>query len=293
MSNDPLGPEAAALGFEAFEESRVSAKKVALVTGGSSGIGEAISLLLANRGFRVFAASRHAERLRAKHDLLQPLNLDVTDDRSVAKAVATVLEDSGRLDLVVNGAGYALIGALEDTSIAEAREQFETNFFGALRVIQAILPVMRHQRRGRIVNVSSVLGFLPAPYMGIYAASKHALEGYTETLDHEVRELGIRAVLVQPYFTKTALGANGHAASTSLNAYREQRAQSIAAIERSVAQGEDPRAVAEVVWQAATAERPRLHYAVGRTARLATLRRFVPAQLFDRSLRQQFGMRSQ
>jgi NAD(P)-dependent dehydrogenase (short-subunit alcohol dehydrogenase family) len=285
-----LGPAAAALGFEELEESGANAHKVALVTGGSSGIGAAVSTLLAARGVRVYAASRHADPALQEQPLVHPIRLDVTDDRSVAGSIRHIHEECGRLDWVINNAGYAVLGAIEDTSLPEAREQFDTNFFGVMRIIQAALPIMRNQRRGRIVNISSVLGFVPAPYMGIYAASKHALEGYTQSLDHEVRHFGIRALLVEPYFTKTGLGERGRAAEVYLDAYRQQRAQTEAIIRRSIEQGEDPRDVAKVVWKAVTVEYPRLRYAIGRSARLATLRRWVPARLFDRTLRQQFDL---
>ena len=124
--------------------------------------------------------------------------MDVNDDGSVREAVRSVLEKAGKIDMLINNAGYSLAGGLEETSVEEARQLFETNFFGVLRVTQAVLPSMRRHGYGRIVNISSMLGLLPGPYRGIYAASKHALEGYTETLDHEVRAFGIRAVLVEP-----------------------------------------------------------------------------------------------
>ena len=123
--------------------------------------------------------------------------MEVTDDSSVNEAVRSIVQKAGPIQHLVNNAGYAATGALEETSVEEARQLFETNFFGVLRVTNAVLPGMRQTGHGRIVNISSVLGFLPAPYMGIYCASKHALEGYTETLDHEVREFGVRAMLIE------------------------------------------------------------------------------------------------
>jgi short-subunit dehydrogenase len=123
----------------------------------------------------------------------------------VTAPVHSIVQKAGPIQYLVNNAGYSFMGALEETNVAEARQQFETNFFGVLRVTNAILPGMRQQGHGRIVNISSVLGFLPAPYWGIYAASKHAVEGYTETLDHEIRRFGVRAVLVEPTYTRTKL----------------------------------------------------------------------------------------
>jgi NAD(P)-dependent dehydrogenase (short-subunit alcohol dehydrogenase family) len=190
--------------------------KVALVTGVSSGIGREIARFFIERGLQVFGTSR-----RPGAGLIR---LDVTDDDSVAEAVRSVLHQAGRIDVLVNNAGYALAGALEETSIDEARQQFDTNFFGVLRVTQAVLPVMRRRRYGRIVNISSVYGLLPSP-TGVYAASKHALEGYTETLDHEVRSFGIRALLVGPAFAKTNFGRNEMATSSTLEVYANQKGE--------------------------------------------------------------------
>jgi NAD(P)-dependent dehydrogenase (short-subunit alcohol dehydrogenase family) len=184
--------------------------KVALVTGASSGIGRAIVQLLAGQGMRVFGTSRSPDA--------ELIRLDVTDDASVTQAVQSVLQGTDHLDVLVNNAGYALVGALEETSIAEAQAQFDTNLFGVLRMIRAVLPAMRRQGSGRIVNISSVAGIVPLPFQGIYAASKHALEGYTETLDHEVRQFGIRAALIEPTFTKTAIEVNSKTARESLDA---------------------------------------------------------------------------
>jgi NAD(P)-dependent dehydrogenase (short-subunit alcohol dehydrogenase family) len=234
--------------------------KVALITGISSGIGREAAQLLAERGGRVFGTVRDLSRARGiAHVELIPM--DVTDDQSVTDGVKSVLETAGQLDFLVNNAGYALGGALEEASIQEAQQQFDTNFFGALRVIQAALPAMRKQGDGRIVNISSMLGILPAPYRGIYAASKHALEGYTETLDHEVRTLGIRALLVEPGFTKTR-----------------------------IEHGDEPSAVAEVIYRALTDESPRMRYPVGKGVRLSRLRRFVPTRMFERRFRAQFRL---
>src|SRR5207248_9420552 len=133
----------------------------------------------------------------------------VRDPASIDAGVREVLEKAGRIDLLVNNAGGSVMGAIEETSLEQARDLFEVNFFGAARLTQAVLPAMRAQKSGRIVFISSVFGFLPAPFMGFYAASKHALEGLAESLDHEVRTLGIRAALVEPGFMRTSLETNG------------------------------------------------------------------------------------
>lgn len=264
-------------------------KKVALVTGVSSGIGREIARLLAQSGFHVFGSTRRND---SKLDLpgVQRIALDVTDDASVARAVALILKEAGRIDALVNNAGYALIGSIEESSLPEAKVQFETNFFGVMRLVGAVLPQMRRQGSGRIVNISSVLGFLPAPYLGIYGATKYALEGYTETLDHEIRGFGIRALLVEPTFTKTNLGSHGMMVQNSLDAYSKEKKAVTGIIQRSIENGTDPRAVAETVLRALTDPSPRLRYPVAEGRKLALLRRLIPPAFFDGTFRKQFGL---
>jgi short-subunit dehydrogenase len=208
----------------------------------------------------------------------------------VSVAVESIKQKAGPIQFLVNNAGYSLMGALEETSVAEARQQFETNFFGVLRVTNAVLPGMRLLGDGRIVNISSVLGFLPAPYWGIYAASKHAVEGYTETLDHEIRRFGVRALLVEPAYTRTKLSGNTQSAKTSLDAYADERKRVTAATLQNIERGDDPRMVAEAVWKALTAKSPRLRYPVGKGVALSRIRRFVPAGMFDKSFRKQLQL---
>ena len=261
--------------------------KVALVTGVSSGIGREIAQVLAARGLRVFGTVHDHPTAMAGVEVIR---LDVTSTSSVEQVVDSVMDREKALHVLVNNAGYALMGALEETSIEEAQQQFDANFFGVLRITQAVLPAMRRQGFGRIVNISSVLGFLPGPYMGIYTATKHALEGYTETLDHEVRHFGIRALLVEPSFTKTSLGAHGRQTGADLVAYAAAIRRVTQVILQKIEQGTDPRAVAEVVYTAVTANRPRSRYPVGDGLTLSRLRRFVPARMFDRTFRKQFQL---
>lgn len=218
------------------------------------------------------------------------VRMEVTDDASVNEALESIGQKAGPVQLLVNNAGYSVTGALEETSIEEAKQQFETNFFGVLRMIKAVLPGMRQDGYGRIVNISSVLGFLPAPYQGMYAASKHALEGYTETLDHEVRRFGVRAVLIEPAYTKTKINGNAKSARGVLEVYTAERKRVTELAERETERGGDPQLVAETVWTALTATSPRLRYPVGKGVALSRLRRFVPAGMFDRSLRKQFQL---
>jgi NAD(P)-dependent dehydrogenase (short-subunit alcohol dehydrogenase family) len=263
--------------------------KTTLVTGVTSGIGREIAHLLAERGARVFGTVRNPQSASPIRGV-EIVRMEVTDDASVNEAVQSIVRKAGPIQYLVNNAGYSFMGALEETSVAEAQQQFETNLFGVLRVTNAILPGMRQQGDGRIVNISSVLGFLPAPYWGIYAASKHAVEGYTETLDHEIRRFGVRAVLVEPAYTRTKLSGNTKSAKISLAVYAEERKRLTDAAQQNIERGDDPRMVAEAVWNALTAKSLRLRYPVGKGVALSRLRRFVPAGMFDKSFRRQLQL---
>jgi NAD(P)-dependent dehydrogenase (short-subunit alcohol dehydrogenase family) len=271
------------------EKGKIDMEQVALITGVSSGIGRETAILLAERGLRVFGTYRkkHPSGLGPAITLLQ---MDVTNDEAVHQAVGDVIRASGRIDVLINNAGYALFGALEETSLGEARDQFDTNFFGALRVTQYVLPVMRRQRYGRIVNMSSILGVIPGPFSGAYAASKYALEGYTETLDHEVLRFGIRAMLVEPSFVRTGLLQKGKVVSTELAEYAGDRAAVARAFDRALSNGSDPKQVAETVYRALIARSPRMRYPVGEARILSLLHRFVPARMFAKSLRKRFAL---
>jgi NAD(P)-dependent dehydrogenase (short-subunit alcohol dehydrogenase family) len=265
------------------------ADKVALITGVSSGIGRETARLLAKRGVHVFGTVRDPSRMApiAKAEFVL---MDVTDDTSVKNGVKSVLDKTGKIDILINNAGYSIAGALEETSVKEAHLLFETNFFGVLRVTQAVLPSMRRHGYGRIVNISSMLGVLPGPYRGMYVASKHALEGYTKTLDHEVRGFGIRAMLVEPVYTKTKIADNEKTVEAAIPVYADQRQRVTEIIEKEIAHGDDPGTVAEVVYAAVTAKSPRLHYPVGEGVMLSRLHRFVPERMFDNQFRKRFQL---
>jgi NAD(P)-dependent dehydrogenase (short-subunit alcohol dehydrogenase family) len=265
------------------------ANKVALITGVSSGIGLQTARLLAEHGVRVFGTVRDPSRVDsiAKAEFVL---MDVTDDKSVKNAAKSVLDKAGQIDILINNAGYSIAGALEETSVEEAHLLFETNFFGVLRVTQAVLPSMRLHGYGRIVNISSMLGVLPGPYRGMYVASKHALEGYTKTLDHEVRMFGIRAMLVEPMYTKTRIIKNEKTVQAAIPAYADQKQRVTEIIAKETANGDDPNTVAEVVYAAVTASSPRLHYPVGEGVMLSRLHRFVPQRMFDKQFRNRFQL---
>jgi NAD(P)-dependent dehydrogenase (short-subunit alcohol dehydrogenase family) len=195
----------------------MSSSKVVFVTGVSSGIGRATAGQFAKLGCKVFGSVRDIKKAQAIPGV-EFVEMDVRDDVSVKRAIEVIIGKSKRIDVLVNSAGGTLLGSVEETSISEAQALFDTNVFGTLRTTQAVLPHMRQQRSGKIINVSSVLGFLPAPYMGLYSASKHAIEGMSETLDHEVRNFGVHVVLVEPSYTKTNLDLNAPQAVNRISA---------------------------------------------------------------------------
>jgi short-subunit dehydrogenase len=215
------------------------------------------------------------------------LPLDVTSDESVEAAVKELIRLESRIDLLGNNAGFGVAPAgAEESSIDQAKAIFETNFFGLVRMTRAVVPHMRRQGSGRIINIGSVLGFLPMPYGALYAATKHAIEGYSESLDHELRTRGIRVSVIEPAYTKTQFDANFLAPDSKLDEYREVRALLDTVLKEVMATADEPTVVADVVLEAAIADRPKLRYAAGGLAnRLRLLRRFAPAGLVDAGIR--------
>ena len=267
--------------------------KIALVTGASSGIGKATAERLVRAGYKVYGTSRRGAPAGQRSFAMLPL--DVTSDESVEAAVAEVLGLEGRIDLLVNNAGFGVAPAgAEESSIEQARSIFDTNFFGIVRMTRAVVPHMRQQGGGRIINIGSVLGFLPAPYMALYAATKHAIEGYSESLDHELRTRGIRVSVIEPAYTKTQFDANFVQPDSKLDEYREVRAALDKRLKEVIEAADEPGVVADVVLKAAVAARPKLRYAAGGLAhRLRMLRRFAPASLVDAGVRKDLQLDAQ
>jgi len=263
--------------------------KVAVVTGASTGIGQASAKALHQAGFRVFGTSRRA--VANTLDGITMVTCDVTDDESVNAAVGKVLDATGRIDVLVNNAGMGLLGAAEESSIDQAQALFNVNLFGVIRTTNAVLPIMRNQKAGRIVNISSVLGLIPAPLSALYSSTKHALEGYSESLDHEVRAFGIRICLLEPAYTRSSFEQNMLLPDRSLDAYVSARTRSGAVMQEVMKTADSPDVVAERVVEAATTTSPRRRYTCGKVARqVSVLRRFVPEGMFDKSLRKQMGL---
>jgi NAD(P)-dependent dehydrogenase (short-subunit alcohol dehydrogenase family) len=267
------------------ESAMTATRPVALVTGASSGIGEATSRALVEAGFEVVGTSRNTSRLTPRPGVTF-LDLDVASDASVTAVVEQVIGQFGRLDILVNNAGLGSAGAFEEFPVAQDQKVFDINVFGVMRMAKAVLPHMRARGSGRIINISSVLGFVPAPYAAVYAASKHAVEGYSESLDHEVRQHGVRVLLVQPAYTKTGFDANSLQPDTPLAVYAQQRHVFDQVLAKAMQDGDDPAVVARAIVAAATDPKPKLRYTAGRVAgRVSTLRRIAPAGIFDKQIR--------
>jgi short-subunit dehydrogenase len=259
---------------------------VALVTGASSGIGLATARTLVKAGYRVFGTTR---RVSSKaHAGITMIACDVTDDASVSAAVASVIDQGGGIDLLVNNAGIGLIGAAEESSIAQSQALFDVNVFGVFRMTNAVLPIMRRQGQGRIINLSSILGLIPAPYAALYAASKHAIEGYSESLDHETRAFGVRVTLVEPGYTRTAFEQSTLAPDQPIAVYGPVRDSMRQHAIKNNETGDTPDVVAEAILKAIASDNPKSRYTAGKLASQARmLRRFVPEAAFSKSLRKQ------
>src|SRR5437867_3115562 len=237
-------------------------RKIALVTGASSGIGKATAERLAKAGYTVYGTSRRGTSVGTRSFHMLPL--DVTSDASVEAAVGEVMRLEGRIDVLVNNAGFGVApGGAEESSIEQARSIFETNFFGVVRMTRAVVPHMRRQGSGRIINIGSVLGFLPMPYGALYAATKHAIEGYSESLDHELRTRGIRVSVIEPAYTKTSFDTNFLEPDSKLDEYRDIRAALGERLKVIAETADDSGVVADVVLKAATTYRHNLRYTAG------------------------------
>ena len=267
----------------------MSKSVVVVVTGVSSGIGRVAAEKFVKRGCEVFGTVRSITKATPLPGV-ELIEMDVGDDASVQLGIQSIINRTQRVDVLVNNAGMTMIGAVEETAPTEAASLFDTNVFGILRTTRAVLPHMRAQRHGRIVNVSSVLGLLPAPYMGLYSASKHAVEGLSESLDHEVRQFGIRVTLVEPYYTRTNLEANSPRAHSKIAAYDRERILVARSIADSVSGAPEPDGVANTIVEASLGAWRMRRTPAGQASLLSKLRRFMPAGPVDSSLRKTFGL---
>lgn len=254
---------------------------VVLVTGASSGIGKSIAEYLSQKGYRVYGTSRRPESY-PQPEKYALLSMDVRNPLSVRSAVESVIRDEGRVDVLINNAGYGIGGSIENTGPELAEEQFDTNFFGLYRVLHQVLPQMQKQKKGLIINMSSIGGVIGLPYQGIYSASKFAVEGLSEALYKELYGSGIDVVMIEPGDYKTAFTANRRIVETKRESDRLERAREV--IEHDEQQGRSPMEIARLVEKIICKKRPRLRYPVGAFDQKLSilLKRILPARIFDR-----------
>jgi NAD(P)-dependent dehydrogenase (short-subunit alcohol dehydrogenase family) len=267
-----------------------SANKVVLVTGATSGIGKATAELLAAKGYRVFGTSRDpAGKIGNGFELLQ---LDVTSDESVAACVKAVAERTGeRIDVLHNNAGTGIIGAAEEITPEEGMRLFQINFFGVMRMTNAVLPLMRARKAGTVINMSSSGGVAALPFAALYCATKFALEGYTEALRHELRPFNIAAVVVAPGPVSTPAGDKAMRAEKHIPEYAERRRKADELSVRGIRGGMDPRQVAETILRVVKADWPSPRYAVGLQARATNLAHgLLPPSTFEAAVRWGVGL---
>lgn len=288
-------------------------EEIAVVTGSSTGIGFETSLALARNGFHTYAtmrkleggegSSKHITDIAKNENLsLQVIQLDVDNDNSVFDAINRILRENNRIDVVVNNAGYALVGALEETSMEEIKAQFETNFFGAVRVMHAVIPAMRENRHGRIVNITSMGGRIAIPLDSIYHATKFALEGLSESVQYEVEPFGIKIILVEP----GAVGSNfwknlkmaatktpGHDNNNNDSPYRQIENNMSESFKQMVQNTIHPSEVAKVILQAVITDSPDFRYMVGKdAAAIFETRRSMSDREFQNFIKKQFNIQN-
>ncbi|MGI0100961.1 MAG: SDR family NAD(P)-dependent oxidoreductase [Candidatus Micrarchaeaceae archaeon] len=268
-------------------DTKTDTKKVALVTGASSGIGRSTALLLASKGYRVFGTSRNPDLSDKDIDMM---HLDVDFDESASSCITAIMDLEGRLDVLVNNAGYLLTGALEELSTNELKSQFETNFFGCARMVREVLPIMRAQKSGSIINVSSLADTIPMPFQGAYATSKAALFAYSEVLRQEVKGFGVKVSVVEPGYIKTAVIEKGKTPAEPMDEYVAKRQRVSSMISGDIAKGEDPDIVAKAILRIIRSRNPRFRYPVGKHGIYLLAKRFAPESTFESNFRKHWGL---
>ncbi|WP_333878720.1 SDR family oxidoreductase [Flavobacterium sp.] len=265
--------------------------KVVLITGGSSGIGKAIGAFLHHKGFTVFGTSRNPEKIT---DSLFPLiPLDVRHPESIHNAIAYVMQNAQRLDVVINNAGVGITGPIEEIPTAEIKNNFETNFFGPIEVMKAVLPQMRAQQSGLIINITSIAGYMGLPYRGVYSASKGALEIITEAVSMEVKSFGVNVVTVAPgdFATNIASGRY-HAPVIPGSAYEMPYGNTLQQMNEHVDGGSNPDEMAEAIYLIISDKQPKLHYKVGAFMQKFSivLKRILPDRVYEQMLMKHYKL---
>lgn len=260
-------------------------KKVVFITGASSGIGKSAGEFLNEKNYTVYGTSRNPEKYPGSK--IQLLTLDVTDVVSVEKAINEVIEKESRIDVLINNAGAGITGALEEIPANEIKRNFETNFFGPIEVIKAVLPQMRKQRSGLIINITSIAGYMGLPYRSVYSASKGALELITEALRMEVKQFGIEITNVAPgdFATNIAQGRY-HAPLIQGSAYEDSYGKTLELMNSHVDSGSNPTEMAEAIYKIINTEKPKIHYKVGAFLQQFSivLKRILPDKMYEKML---------
>ncbi len=259
--------------------------KVVLITGGSSGIGKSIGEFLHQKGFVVYGTSRNPEKIT--NSIFPLVSLDVRDKQSIVNCVTEVIQKSGRLDIVINNAGVGITGPIEEIPTEEIRNNFETNLFGPIEVMKAVLPQMREQKSGLIINITSIAGYMGLPYRGIYSASKGALELITEALRMEVKSFGIQITNVAPgdFATNIAAGRY-HAPVIKGSAYEVPYGNTLKEMDSHVDSGSNPNEMAEAIFAIIQTDKPKVHYKVGAFMQKFSivLKRILPDTVYEKML---------
>ncbi|MBZ0326501.1 MAG: SDR family oxidoreductase [Altibacter sp.] len=267
--------------------------KVVLITGGSSGIGKAIAEFLSEKGLSVYGTSRSPEKYTAVCNF-PLLKMDVLDPASISEAIAEIIQKEGRIDVVINNAGVGITGPIEETPMAEIKKAFDTNLYGPLYVMKMVLPQMRKQQGGQILNITSIAGYMGLPYRGIYSATKAALEITTEAYRMEVMQFGIRMTNIAPgdFATNIASGRY-HAPLLDDSPYKKAYSNTLDMMNAHVEQGEDPKEMARAIYKIIQAENPRIHYKVGAFLQKFSivLKRILPDKLYERMLMNHYKLK--
>ncbi|CAL2101900.1 Short-chain dehydrogenase [Tenacibaculum sp. 190130A14a] len=259
-------------------------QKVVLITGASSGIGKSIATYLHTKNYNVYGTSRNPNKVDLPYAMVA---LDVTNSDTIQNAVEEIMAKEGRIDVLINNAGKGITGPIEDTPTDEMRANFETNFFGAIEVIKAVLPTMRNQENGLIINTTSIAGYMGLPFRGVYSASKGALELITEALSMEVKQFGIRVVNAAPgdFATNIAAGRY-HTPVFDESAYKQKYAENLALMDEHVDAGKDPIIMAKAIEKIIETKNPKIHYKIGAFMEKFSivLKRVLPDKVYEKLL---------
>jgi len=265
--------------------------KVVLITGGSSGIGKTVGEFLLNKGYKVYGTSRNPDK--HLNSALKLIALDVSKVDSITNAVKTIMDLEKRIDVLINNAGAGITGPIEETPDAEIKRNFETNFFGPINVIKAVLPLMRKQGKGLIINITSIAGYMGLPYRGIYSASKSALEILTEAFRMEIKPFGIEMANVAPgdFATNIAAGRY-HAPIKEASPYQRPYTETLRLMDEHVDDGQDPELMARAIFNIINTPKPRVHYKVGQFMQKFSivLKRLLPDKIYERMLMKHFNL---